>query len=46
MLLPGHLDAFTAEDNCFWPAPGETRTVRVNHREGLTVEAWTMEKTK
>jgi len=37
---PGHLDTFTAAENCLWLEPGETKRIPVNATEGLTVEAW------
>jgi beta-mannosidase len=37
---PGHLDTFTASENYFWLDVGESRTVRVNSTDGLTVAAW------
>jgi len=43
---PGKLDTFTVSDNYFWLDAGESRTVMVNHPEGLTVDAWNAGKTR
>jgi beta-mannosidase len=37
---PGHLDTFTASDNCLWLDPGQSVWVTVNSTEGLTAGAW------
>ena len=31
----GHLDTFSASDNCIWLEPGESRRIHVNHTHGL-----------
>jgi len=36
---PGHADTFTADEGLLWLDPSETRRVRVNTTEGLTVDA-------
>lgn len=43
ITCPGHLDTFTADDNCFWLDPGESWQVGVNRTDGLRAEAWNAE---
>lgn len=37
---PGHLDTFTAGDNCFWLDIGQSQAVTVSHSDKLRVTAW------
>ena len=41
---PGHLDAFTVQDNYFWLDAGESKTLKVNSIKGVTVEAWNADR--
>jgi beta-mannosidase len=38
----GHLDTFSASDNCIWLEPGESHRIHVSHVESLSVDAWNL----
>jgi beta-mannosidase len=42
---PGHLDAFSVDDNYFWLDVNETKTVAVNSCEGIVVDGWNIDQT-
>jgi beta-mannosidase len=39
---PDHAASFVAGDNVFWLDPGEEKTIRVSHAQGLRLEAWNL----
>jgi beta-mannosidase len=39
---PGHQDTFTAADNYIWLEPGESKTIKVNVTQGLSLKGWNL----